>query len=126
MLPIPRQRQAPPGGPGPRQDYLDAFDEDDVFAARPSGGPQRPDTAETAVASAVPPARNGADGTADDTEPDGEPPVRGKAVVPKGRTFTGIAAAAVTTVLAVVVAGQVADGHSGARTQAAPGGAGDV
>ncbi|MGW4345751.1 DUF3152 domain-containing protein [Streptomyces sp. NPDC004690] len=127
VLPIPRQRQAPPGGPGPRQDYLDAFDEDDdVFAARPSGGPQRPDTAETAVASAVPSARNGADATADDTEPDGEPPARGKAVVPKGRTFTGIAAAAVTTVLAVVVAGQVADGHSGARTQAAPGGAGDV
>ncbi|MGW6565338.1 DUF3152 domain-containing protein [Streptomyces sp. NPDC054975] len=32
----------------------------------------------------------------------------------KGRTFTGIAAAAVTTVLAVVVAGQVADRDSGA------------
>ncbi|MBY8865070.1 DUF3152 domain-containing protein [Streptomyces sennicomposti] len=131
MLPIPRQRQAPPGGPGPRQDYLDAFDEDDdVFAPRPSGGPQRPDTAETAATAAVPPARNGedftADGPADGVEPDAEPPVRGKAVVPKGRTFTGIAAAAVTTVLAVVVAGQVADGHSGARTQAAPGGAGDL
>ena len=37
----------------------------------------------------------------------------------KGRTFTGIAAAAVTTVLAVVVAGQVAadnHGHSSARS----------
>ncbi|MER5947052.1 DUF3152 domain-containing protein [Streptomyces sp. NPDC001904] len=31
----------------------------------------------------------------------------------KGLTFAGIAAAAVTTVLAVVVAGQVADGHGG-------------
>ncbi|GAB1327718.1 DUF3152 domain-containing protein [Streptomyces sennicomposti] len=126
-LPIPRQRQAPPGGP--RQDYLDAFDEDgDVFAARSSGGPQRPDTAEAATA-AVPPARKGEDfaagGPADGAVPDGEAPARGKAV-PKGRTFAGIAAAAVTTVLAVVVAGQVADGHTGTRAQAAPGGAGDV
>ncbi|MEV7126070.1 DUF3152 domain-containing protein [Streptomyces sp. NPDC093260] len=126
-LPIPRQRQAPPGGP--RQDYLDAFDEDgDVFAARSSGGPQRPDTAKAATA-AVPPARKGEDfaagGPADGAAPDGEPPARGKAV-PKGRTFAGIAAAAVTTVLAVVVAGQVADGHTGTRAQAAPGGAGDV
>ncbi|MGW7086205.1 DUF3152 domain-containing protein [Streptomyces sp. NPDC054871] len=41
----------------------------------------------------------------------------------KGRTFTGIAAAAVTTVLAVVVAGQVTDGpkDSAPRTQAAKG-----
>ncbi|MFI6285308.1 DUF3152 domain-containing protein [Streptomyces sp. NPDC051018] len=37
----------------------------------------------------------------------------------KGRTFTGIAAAAVTTVLAVVVAGQVAaDGKGGSKTSA--------
>ncbi|MCX4764820.1 DUF3152 domain-containing protein [Streptomyces sp. NBC_01275] len=42
----------------------------------------------------------------DDAPPVGDPaPVKGA----KGRTFTGIAAAAVTTVLAVVVAGQVAD-----------------
>ncbi|MER5255414.1 DUF3152 domain-containing protein [Streptomyces sp. NPDC002855] len=41
----------------------------------------------------------------------------------KGRTFTGIAAAAVTTVLAIVVAGQVTDGpkDSAPRTQAAKG-----
>ncbi|WP_143652288.1 DUF3152 domain-containing protein, partial [Streptomyces sp. 13-12-16] len=42
----------------------------------------------------------------DDAPPTGRPaPAKGG----KGRTFTGIAAAAVTTVLAVVVAGQVAD-----------------
>ncbi|MFC9062360.1 DUF3152 domain-containing protein, partial [Streptomyces sp. NPDC057074] len=47
----------------------------------------------------------------------------------KGRTFTGIAAAAVTTVLAVVVAGQVADGadgDGGARSQSAAGQARDA
>ncbi|MFE0105667.1 DUF3152 domain-containing protein [Streptomyces sp. NPDC059009] len=46
----------------------------------------------------------------------------------RGRTFTGIAAAAVTTVLAVVVAGQVADrGDDSApsQTQAAKGGGAD-
>ncbi|MFF8277712.1 DUF3152 domain-containing protein [Streptomyces lateritius] len=49
-----------------------------------------------------------------------EPPARTPG---KGRTFTGIAAAAVTTVLAVVVAGQVAEGDSAAplaRTAAGP------
>lgn len=39
----------------------------------------------------------------------------------KGRTFTGIAAAAVTTVLAVVVAGQVADGGGSHDTSRAAG-----
>jgi hypothetical protein len=58
------------------------------------------------------PAETGSDGRDgfydDDVPPTGEPaPVKGG----KGRTFTGIAAAAVTTVLAVVVAGQVADGR---------------
>ncbi|GAA5043021.1 DUF3152 domain-containing protein [Streptomyces similanensis] len=123
-LPIPRQRQAPPGGP--RQDYLDAFDEeDDVFAPRPAGAPRRP--AEPApTASAVPPARNGGDRTAEGAAvPGAGDPARGKGVA-KGRTFTGIAAAAVTTVLAVVVAGQVTDGHPGAGTPAASGGAGDA
>jgi hypothetical protein len=48
-----------------------------------------------------------ADADDDDAPPTGEP---AQARGGKGRTFTGIAAAAVTTVLAVVVAGQVADG----------------
>ncbi|CAM5683754.1 DUF3152 domain-containing protein [Streptomyces aurantiogriseus] len=46
----------------------------------------------------------------DDAPPTGEP-VAAKGA--KGRTFTGIAAAAVTTVLAVVVAGQVTDTRDG-------------
>ncbi|MFI6930491.1 DUF3152 domain-containing protein [Streptomyces sp. NPDC050287] len=49
-------------------------------------------------------------GDDDDAAPTGEPaePKGGK-----GRTFTGIVAAAVVTVLAIVVAGQVADGRDG-------------
>ncbi|MET8669579.1 DUF3152 domain-containing protein [Streptomyces tendae] len=128
--PFPRQRQAPGGGP--RQDYLDAFGEDDdVFAARPqrrAPGAARPDDPYASVTdwSAADgggngggagnggiPADVGAD--ADDQPPTGDPtPVKGA----KGRTFTGIAAAAVTTVLAVVVAGQVADGSDGSDMRA--------
>ena len=46
-------------------------------------------------------------------EEDGEPSRARGAKRNKGRTFTGIAAAAVTTVLAVVVAGQVTHGRGG-------------
>ncbi|WP_157865151.1 DUF3152 domain-containing protein, partial [Streptomyces prasinopilosus] len=59
-------------------------------------------------------------GTGDAVPPAGAPD---RARGTKGRTFTGIAAAAVTTVLAVVVAGQVADGGDGSdglRAQSAP------
>jgi hypothetical protein len=133
--PFPRQRRAP--AEGPRQDYLDAFGEDDfgedddVFSGRPerrapgaSGpvGPYASVTDRSAVdgggarggaGSGGVPADAGAD--ADDQPPTGEPaPVKGG----KGRTFTGIAAAAVTTVLAVVVAGQVADGSDGGDMRA--------
>jgi hypothetical protein len=53
-------------------------------------------------------------GDGDDTPPTGEPASpKGS----KGRTFTGIAAAAVTTVLAIVVAGQVADGRDESAVQ---------
>lgn len=114
---LPRQRQAPPGGPrqpGPRQAYLDAFGDEDVdlFSTRtdqdpaPSRRTARPSAAPDPYASVsdwqtVPEPR-----TDEDAAPTGAA-VRGKGG--KGRTFTGIAAAAVTTVLAVVVAGQVAD-----------------
>ncbi|MEV0019202.1 DUF3152 domain-containing protein [Streptomyces tendae] len=127
--PFPRQRQAP--GEGPRQDYLDAFGEDDDVFARPqrrAPGAARPADPHAAVTdwSAVDgggtgggagdggiPADAGTD--ADDQPPTGDPaPVKGA----KGRTFTGIAAAAVTTVLAVVVAGQVADGSDGSDMRA--------
>ncbi|MGW5211545.1 DUF3152 domain-containing protein [Streptomyces sp. NPDC004051] len=130
-VPLPRQRQAPfegpweargPRGPraprGPRQDYLDAFDEQgDLFTPRdPVRRTSAADSAhatdpyaavtgwDTASAARVPAAHH-------DAPPTGAPAeTRG----PKGRAFTGIAAAAVTTVLAVVVAGQVADEHDAA------------
>nr|BFD82830.1 DUF3152 domain-containing protein [Streptomyces sp. Xyl84] len=126
-VPIPRQRQAPPAD-GPRQDYLDAFDESaDAFvprsrrAARPPAAPSAPATAPAERAGrsgggAVP-------GDLDGAAPPAGPgaPAGGRSA--KGRTFTGIAAAAVTTVLAVIVAGQVGDDRSGTgtRTQAATG-----
>nr|WP_264936834.1 DUF3152 domain-containing protein [Streptomyces sp. A012304] len=115
---IPRQRPAAPRGP--RQDYLDAFaEEDDVFMRRrpvsvaASTDSPRASDPYAAVTDWDPdpaphprtdtPAGAGGD---DDAPPTGEP-VGGKGA--KGRAFTGIAAAAVVTVLAVVVAGQVAD-----------------
>ncbi|MFJ2887986.1 DUF3152 domain-containing protein [Streptomyces sp. NPDC087305] len=122
-VPIPRQRQAPQaapqrrrhGGRGPRQDYVDAFEaDDDVFAPRSE-----------VAANASDPYGSVTDWTpetdADDAPPadqDSPPaPAKGR----KGRTYTGIAAAAVTTVLAVIVAGQVAkDGEGdGAQSRAA-------
>ncbi|MEU6775368.1 DUF3152 domain-containing protein [Streptomyces sp. NPDC046759] len=112
---FPRQRSA-----GPRQEYLEAFaggrgvgvDDDpdgdiDVFEPR-TGGP-RP--AEEHPAGAPQPGG------------EGEPPVALPAQRSggKGRAFTGIAAAAVTTVLAVVVAGQVTGSHDegGVRSRSA-------
>ena len=130
---IPQQRPTPSAGPrGPRQDYLDAFErdgeafehEDDVFAPRtPVGSVRRaPAVAHASTSHASEsygsdpygsvtdwPTDTGDDGLdGDDAPPTGEPePGKGA----KGRTFTGIAAAAVTTVLAIVVAGQVAQGR---------------
>ncbi|MEU3658159.1 DUF3152 domain-containing protein [Streptomyces sp. NPDC032940] len=110
-VPFPRQRQAP--AEGPRPDYLDAFgeDDDDVFSARTRRRTPVPGQAPDPYGSVAD--RSSGDGPGapvDDTAPTGEPaPAKGG----KGRTFTGIAAAAVTTVLAVVVAGQVADGQDG-------------
>ncbi|MFB6502936.1 DUF3152 domain-containing protein [Streptomyces sp. NPDC002466] len=112
--------QQPPAGarpliPGPRREFVEAFDAPPAPPA--SRGP------------AVPPARP-ADpyasvGAWDERPPDGDADAPaddkdGKGI--RGRTFTGIAAAAVTTVLAVVVAGQVAQDHDGGAAVArAPG-----
>ncbi|MFD8610069.1 DUF3152 domain-containing protein [Streptomyces sp. NPDC059631] len=66
---------------------------------------------------------DGGDGSvppAADAAPDGKSAKSAKGT--KGRTFTGIAAAAVTTVLAVVVAGQVADDRSEAGAAQTAGG----
>ncbi|MFF9083232.1 DUF3152 domain-containing protein [Streptomyces rubiginosohelvolus] len=92
-----QQQPAGPPVPGPRQEFLEAFDADapGTASAPSAGSPDGPDDTEAA-------------------EPDEQAAPRGS----KGRTFTGIAAAAVTTVLAVVVAGQVAE-DSGGRAAAA-------
>ncbi|MER5433026.1 DUF3152 domain-containing protein [Streptomyces sp. NPDC002588] len=128
---IPRQRPAPPQGPrrGPRQDYLDAFDRDedeDVFTRGGRPAPRARDNVTVTASTGLPvsgtdrdpgvdvrpaPADTGADGDA----PPGTPPADAKGT--KGRAFTGIAAAAVTTVLAVVVAGQVTGARNDDRVQ---------
>ncbi|WP_432054121.1 DUF3152 domain-containing protein [Streptomyces sp. bgisy022] len=139
--PVPRPRQAPPGR-GPRQDYLDAFDGDgdgdlftprtppaaDVSAAAPPAPPRRTDPYASVTEWPGGPGNPGGADAPDDAGhgslPDESAPAKGS----KGRAFTGIAAAAVTTVLAVVVAGQVAEGGdaSGVRAQAATDGQRDV
>ncbi|MFG2885562.1 DUF3152 domain-containing protein [Streptomyces sp. NPDC048297] len=126
---LPRQRKGGPGGSGagPRQDYLDAFDEDaDVFAPRRGTGAVGPvgsvDTEEPLGGGAEPAAPGaGDDGGGEGDGGDGHdasgirvPAQRGGG---KGRAFTGIAAAAVTTVLAVVVAGHVAHDRVGDDTR---------
>ncbi|MEU6670881.1 DUF3152 domain-containing protein [Streptomyces sp. NPDC046727] len=114
---LPRQRQAPGGpgrGRGPRQDYLDAFDgagdgtrgpgDTDAFAAGAGRGRRTGDVSAEAPQASV--------AAADGVE---VPAQRGGG---KGWAFTGIAAAAVTTVLAVVVAGQVTKGQDDGDVQA--------
>ncbi|WP_406506929.1 DUF3152 domain-containing protein [Streptomyces sp. NBC_00212] len=78
--------------PGPRRSYTEAFD-----------GPGPADTGANRTVAAPTPLRDGPSAPEPDTGSKGAKESKGS----KGRTFTGIAAAAVTTVLAVVVAGQV-------------------
>ncbi|MBZ3903629.1 DUF3152 domain-containing protein [Streptomyces griseiscabiei] len=132
-IPIPRQRQEamPPGGP--RQAYLDAFDEvDDVHAPgrthRAAPGADADGRAEAAFEeqpSRETPLRR--------KRSAGEPPGDGSAAVGtakggKGRAFAGIAAAAVTTVLVVVAVGRMAGGDDSTapQPQAADAGERDV
>nr|WP_199827377.1 DUF3152 domain-containing protein [Streptomyces xylophagus] len=137
---IPRQRQAPqPGrrrhgraGRGPRQDYVDAFEagDEDVFAPR-TGVATHPSDPYGSVTDWAPESDVDTDGDTGDAPP-ADPDRTGSAPAPakgrKGRAYTGIAAAAVTTVLAVIVAGQVAKdgGDDGVRSQAATDQARDV
>ncbi|MBT2489291.1 DUF3152 domain-containing protein [Streptomyces sp. ISL-96] len=88
--------------PGPRQEFVEAFD----------APPRIPSAATGAAAADAGRRGDWADGDVSDA------PVKGG----KGRTFTGIAAAAVTTVLAVVVAGQVAQGGKDPLASPAAGG----
>ncbi|GGU81127.1 hypothetical protein GCM10010260_11800 [Streptomyces filipinensis] len=122
-----RQRPAGPGrAGGPRQEYLDAFaggragdvdarDDADVFAPRVG----KPRTADEHAADA--PEADGRGGRtpsgppATATHPQGDGSTSPGA--PRGRALAGIAAAAVTTVLAVVVAGQVTESRDGGAAQ---------
>ncbi|MFD9397001.1 DUF3152 domain-containing protein [Streptomyces sp. NPDC060000] len=131
----PRQGPRPGSRRGPRQEYLDAFgeDEEDVFTG--AGTPyastrvQEPYSSETgrdSVSRTTAPAGVGGGDGGDANNRGGDaPPAGGSAAAQglKGRAFAGIAAAAVTTVLAVVVAGQVAAGRDddSARSQSASG-----
>ncbi|MFE1175243.1 DUF3152 domain-containing protein [Streptomyces sp. NPDC058773] len=146
---------APGSGPGPRREYVEAFDagtygaagpgdpDDDVFLAgapRRTAAAPRPygpgangaapggrstgrsvvfDREETGAPART--AESGADGAGPEG-PGGEDAYEGHDADAEdlrygarkggmGRTFTGAAAAAVTTVLAVVIAGQVAEQH---------------
>ncbi|MFJ1545353.1 DUF3152 domain-containing protein [Streptomyces sp. NPDC088246] len=104
-----RQQQAGtrPQVPGPRREFVEAFD-----APPAPPAPRGPSVPPADPYSLV--------GEWDEQPPHSDadvptPAKDGKGA--RGRTFTGIAAAAVTTVLAVVVAGQVA--HDGGGTSAA-------
>lgn len=126
---VPRQRFAPPqsGAGGPRQAYVDAFEQGDGSFAPRSG------TAATLRADPYASVTVWDDEVEHKVAPGGhrrppgdqEPPDARpeKARGGKGRAFTGIAAAAVTTVLAVVVAGQVTGGREddSVRPQSASG-----
>ncbi|MFJ8229352.1 DUF3152 domain-containing protein [Streptomyces sp. NPDC094448] len=103
-LPRPSGPQAPPGAaatgsriPGPRREFVDAFD--------PSGAASGPgaDSGTATLQGAEAPGDRPRD-AAPGAVPDQRTPLSGT----KSRTVTGIAAAAVTTVLAIIVAGQVA------------------
>ncbi|MFJ1745197.1 DUF3152 domain-containing protein [Streptomyces sp. NPDC088116] len=148
----PRQKRQPtapsPLIPGPRREFIDAFDSDafDAPSSELSSGSSdsssgsSPGGARTLSRESAPAAPSAPSPAVDDREgedregeraggrvgdgidggPDADPAAEQPAKGGKGRAFTGIAAAAVTTVLAVVVAGQVADGggdgdKSGAR-----------
>ncbi|MFE4335013.1 DUF3152 domain-containing protein [Streptomyces sp. NPDC056831] len=111
-----RQQQAGtrPQLPGPRREFVEAFD-----------APPAPPAPRGPSAPPVPPADPFSSvGEWDEQPPHSDadaptPAKDGKGA--RGRTFTGIAAAAVTTVLAVVVAGQVAH-DSGGTSAAQPSG----
>ncbi|MGW1891265.1 DUF3152 domain-containing protein [Streptomyces sp. NPDC002004] len=103
--------------PGPRREYVEAFDDEDLFTPRTGARPEGPATPTGAApgSAAAPPKDPYASVTAWEPEEEaageaGTAPIPAQRRRGKGLAFTGIAAAAVTTVLAVVVAGQVTGG----------------
>ncbi|WP_026004270.1 DUF3152 domain-containing protein [Streptomyces sp. AA1529] len=104
---------------GPRQEYLDAFDKgafaaDAPGAARPGGS--RPDATAAPGGAQSPDAAAGGAGSGarqapPEPEPESEPTPLTRKPASRARTATGIVAAAVTTVLAFIVAAQVAGGE---------------
>lgn len=137
-------RSAPAGQqrrvPGPRREFVDAFDAPPPpYGSGVGAGGTHVDSAQWRPDPYAPvtdwddensrPRAGSADGSGGSDRDDGRetaPDPGGDAERPAGgglgRTFTGIVAAAVTTVLAVVVAGQVTD-RSGPRADALPSGA---
>ncbi|WP_374985959.1 DUF3152 domain-containing protein [Streptomyces fradiae] len=162
--PQPRIAQTPPRIPGPRREFVEAFDEPEprhgqdapatasgvpamsttaTGGPQPSGAPRSPATAsrpdgpgaqdgpdeprerggrrapDGSGASAEPAGRSGRPARAEAPDGDGGDSARGSGRGSRGRTLTGIAAAAVTTVLAVIVAGQVGDARQQSRAERA-------
>ncbi|WP_406092835.1 DUF3152 domain-containing protein [Streptomyces sp. NBC_01013] len=112
---IPQSTAARPLVPGPRREFVEAFDSPPAppgGAAPAPSGPADPYRSVTEWDERPPEA-----GAGPAASGEGDRDARG-AKGGRGRTFTGIAAAAVTTVLAVIVAGQVAQ-DSGSRSGAA-------
>ncbi|MFH8473027.1 DUF3152 domain-containing protein [Streptomyces sp. NPDC018000] len=109
-----RQQQAgaQPLVPGPRREFVEAFDTPPAPPA--PRGPSAPPAPPAAPYSSV--------GERNEQSPCGEAESPTPAKGTRGRTLTGIAAAAVTTVLAVVVAGQVAHDDGGGTSAAQPAG----
>ncbi|MGP3982655.1 DUF3152 domain-containing protein [Streptomyces sp. KR80] len=85
--------------PRPRQEFIDAFD-DEVYGSNPPGRRGERTTDADSPGEGYETGWDEGDETTDSEDEAGR-------AGGKGRTFTGVAAAAVTTVLAVVVAGQV-------------------
>ncbi|MEU6016141.1 DUF3152 domain-containing protein [Streptomyces sp. NPDC047515] len=103
---VPRRAQqagARPLVPGPRREFVEAFD-----APPAPPAPRRPSAPSADPKSPV--------GERDEQPSGGDAGAPTPAKGARGRTFTGIAAAAVTTVLAVVVAAQVAHDDGGSST----------
>lgn len=107
-VPRPVAVPAPDSSQGPRQEYVDAFDDEIFFSQGRSSG-ARPDQA----ASEGPDSGNTPSPTETDDAERGT--VRGgrRQRAGRNRTAGGVVAAAVATVLAVLVGGQLTDGANG-------------